>query len=250
MRKNRERRDWIWEALFPDGIYCIACGAPIKKGQPYALCDTCTGKLLYRKPAVCPGCGRFVKKSPALFCANCAAHPLRYDGGAAAVVYGEEAQRIIHSLKYGGRGYLAKNIADIMADIVPEPHCYDIIIPVPLHKSRKKLRGFCQTSLIAGRLGELTGKPVCFDGLVRRKKTRAMRELDPRQRRANVRDVFAVGNQSGIAGKRVLLIDDLLTTGSTADACAAVLKEAGARQVILAVFASPYKEEEDGISPY
>ena len=115
---------------------------------------------------------------------------------------------------------------------------YDIIVPVPMYKAKLKQRGFCQTTLIAKNLAEFTGKPVSTDNLVRKRNTPAMSGLDEDSRKQNVKNAFGIADAEEFLGKRVLLLDDVLTTGSTADECAYQLKRAGAEKVFLAVFAS------------
>ncbi|MDO4481107.1 MAG: ComF family protein [Bacillota bacterium] len=238
---NKGLRDIFREVLFPGNIYCIGCGMPIKNEGGLSLCGECRRKMLGGLPESCGRCGHFVRNKRTHFCGHCAAVPPVYDRGRAAVVYGKEAKKIIFALKYGGKGYLADNIAYIMTDAVKSMGDYDIIVPVPMHKSKKSSRGFCHTTLISNKLGEITGKPVSGGNLVRIKKTGAMSGLSPEERRNNIRGAFEVRNGKEFAGKTVLLTDDLLTTGSTADECAGVLLKAGAEKVYLAVFASPYE---------
>lgn len=235
---------FLMDMVFPKDIYCISCGSPIKGGDPMSLCEGCRKDLLYRQPPVCRRCGRFTQKPGPGFCEGCAAREPVYDRGAAAVVYEGNVRKIIYGLKYGGKGYLAANIAAIMEPILPSPSTYDIIVPVPMHKSKKKERGYCQTTLIARQLGKLTGQPVVEDGLIRTRKTEPMSGLHRDLRARNIQGAFEAPELERIRGKRVLLIDDLLTTGSTADECSRVLKQAGAVSVSLAVFAATAPERE------
>lgn len=228
------------EIVFPRDIYCIACGKPIKKESKMALCSECRTKMLEELPERCMRCAHFTDRSSIYFCEHCASSKLRYDRGAAAVVYTEQARKIIYGLKYGGKGYLAKNIAFIMSDAVKSIGEYDIIIPVPMHKSKRASRGFCHTTLISKAIGEIEGKPVSCRNLIRVKKTGAMSGLTPEERKRNIKGAFDILDVEEIRGKRVLLIDDLITTGSTAEECARVLKNSGAEKVYLAVFSSPY----------
>lgn len=228
----------VKEIVFPENIYCIACGKPIKKGNPASLCGECEETLIMSRPKACDRCGRFVKNPGAGFCRYCISEPPAYDGGNAAVVYDREARMIVHALKYGGRGYLAKNIAFIIHESVKNTVDYDIIVPVPTYRTKLKQRGFCQTTLIAGNLAGFSGKPVSKDNLVRTRNTPAMSGLDEDSRKQNVKNAFGIVDAEEFRGKTVLLLDDILTTGSTADECAFQLKLAGAEAVYLAVFAS------------
>ncbi len=227
------------EIIFPENLYCIGCDKPIKKGRPDSLCDNCREKMIYNQPQMCTRCGKFQKQKKAHFCESCAVKPPVYDRAAASVVYEDEAIKIVHALKYGGRSYMAKNVGYIMSGAVKSIGEYDIIIPVPLHRSRRKMRGFCQTTLISRSLSEISGKPLYKDALIRVKKTAPMRGLGTDERRENIEAAFETKRPEIFEGKRVLLVDDVLTTGSTASECASVIKAAGAKSVYLAVFASP-----------
>ena len=235
---------FLMDMVFPKDIYCISCGAPIKGGDPMSLCEECKKEILYRQPPVCRRCGRFTFKPGPGFCEGCAAREPVYDRGVAATIYEGNVRKIIYGLKYGGKGYLAANIAAIMEPVLPPVDSYDIIVPVPMHKSKKKERGYCQTTLIARQLGKLTGQPVLEEGLVRTRKTKPMSGLHRDVRARNIRGVFEAPEPERIRGKRVLLVDALLTTGSTADECSRVLKQAGAASVFLAVFAATAPERE------
>lgn len=230
------------EIIFPENLYCIGCDKPIKKGRPDSLCDHCREKMIYNQPQMCTKCGKFQKQKKAHFCESCAASPHVYDRAVAAAVYEDEAVKIVHALKYGGRSYMAKNVGYIMSGAVKSIGEYDIIIPVPLHRSRLKMRGFCQTTLISRSLSEISGKPLYKDALIRVKKTAPMRGLGTDERRENIEAAFEVKRPEVFDGKKVLLVDDVLTTGSTASECATVMKAAGAKSVYLAVFASPIFE--------
>ena len=233
---------FLLDMIFPKGIYCIACGTPLKGGDPDSLCEDCRKALLVQRPSVCRRCGRFARRPAQDFCEHCAGREPVYDRGVAAVEYKGPVRSILYGIKYDGKGYLAENMAAILLPLLPAPAWYDVIVPVPMHPGKRSERGYCQTTLLARHLARETGKPLITDGLIRIRKTRPMSELPHEQRAVNIRGAFQVPDPEVFAGKRILLVDDLLTTGSTADECARVLKEAGARSVYLAVFAAAVKE--------
>ncbi len=241
MNKKEVIKKVIYEVLFPSDIYCISCSRPIAKGLKYSLCESCRRHILDERPHRCVRCGRFITEKTGDYCEFCVLYPPLYSRGRAAVVYTDGARRIVQKLKYGGRGYLAKNMADIIYDEVKNGLKYDIIIPVPMYAKKMKKRGFCQTTLMSEYLSERSGKPVVTGILVRTRDTVPMSGLEPDERKKNIKNAFSVTEGNKIEGKAVLLIDDVLTTGSTANECAAVLLEAGAASVSLAVFASPYR---------
>jgi ComF family protein len=140
----------------------------------------------------------------------------------------------IHELKYRGRRRLAGRLAEALLE---EPavralaSTSDLLAPVPLHPRRLRERGFNQAALIAGEIARRTGRPSCDDTLVRRRDTAPQAGLTAAERRRNVADAFAVRRRALVAGRVVTLVDDVLTTGATAFACARALREAGAREV-------------------
>jgi ComF family protein len=142
----------------------------------------------------------------------------------------------IHELKYRGRRRVARRLARALLE---DAHAQDLVagshvlVPVPLHPRRLRERGFNQASLIAREIGRQTGRP-CGEGvLVRRRDTAAQTGLSAAARRRNVEGAFVVRRRALVAGQVVTLVDDVLTTGATAGACAWALRIAGAREVRL-----------------
>ena len=171
------------------------------------------------------------------------------NSAAAAMGYGLYERQLIFGLKYGGKTYIARHIADILYDCLKKylsdtGRCpwfeADVIVPVPIHKEKLKQRGFNQAARISVHLGEKTGIPVFGDGLERIKSTVPQRALSSSERKANVDGAFRFNprRQSVLKGKRVLLIDDIYTTGATATACAKRLSEGGAVRVDFLALAS------------
>jgi ComF family protein len=143
---------------------------------------------------------------------------------------------LLHELKYRGRRRLATRLAETL---LGEPAARavvvgaDALVPVPLHPQRRRERGFNQAELISAAIGRRTGVAVVGGALVRRKDTAPQSGLSAAARRGNVRGAFAVRRHSQVAGRCVVLVDDVLTTGATAQACAQALREAGATEVRL-----------------
>ncbi len=146
-------------------------------------------------------------------------------------VYEGDLRRLIHLLKYDGMRPLAKALAKKMAPLVPRLGTVELVIPVPLHRSRRWSREFNQAELLSKELSRLVGIPSRPKCLRRVRSTPPQAGLSHRQRRVNVRGAFAAADAAYIEGRRVLLVDDVMTTGATLDACARVLKAAGARHV-------------------
>jgi ComF family protein len=149
-----------------------------------------------------------------------------------SVVYLEGAVReAIHQFKYDGRTVLVEPLVDLMAAYWTEhPMSVDVVVPVPLHAARLRERGYNQAALLARELARRIGLPLNERVLVRQRATTPQVGLDARQRRENVQDAFSCSSND-LAGKRVLLIDDVCTTGATLEACAVALYGGGAGSV-------------------
>jgi len=166
---------------------------------------------------------------------RCALCRLGLNGFDAAYSFGAfetELRELIHLLKYGGVETLAQPLGRFLALALPRDEEFDAVVPMPLHWMRRWSRGFNQAELLAREIGRRTSAPV--GNLVRRvKATAAQAGLTNAKRRANVRGAFRVRRGASVSGLRVLLVDDVMTTGATASACARVLKQAGAARVVL-----------------
>jgi ComF family protein len=137
----------------------------------------------------------------------------------------------LHAFKFGGRRALAAPLADLIAETDPASlpgGAPDLLVPVPLSRAREQERGFNQAALLARRVGRAWDVPVHPGALVRSVDTRAQTELSGRERRHNVRGAFRVERPRAVAGRHIIIVDDILTTGSTAGACALALRRAGA----------------------
>jgi ComF family protein len=195
----------VLDALFPQNVACALCNREALIGAD-GICDDCRGML---------------KRCPPLK----AEEPL--DGLAAAFVYDGSAIGGIHNLKYENRRYVARFFADMLE--IPQGWSPECIVPVPLHPKKHWKRGFNQSELIAGFLSARCGIPVNTGMLIRTKNTRSQARLDAADRHVNVVGAFLAN--SSAKGCSVLLIDDVTTTHSTLNACAAALKQSGASRV-------------------
>ena len=171
--------------------------------------------------------------------------PPEHDGVFAAVSYGDIARIIILRFKHGGRTGLAKFVADAMLRNVIMANA--LIIPVPLHRWRIWTRGFNQSALIASRLAALSGNPLLLDGITRSRRTPLLRGLGAQERARAVRGVFALdpAKRSIFVGRPIYLVDDVYTSGATTNACAKLLKKAGATKVIVLCWARVVRDSTD-----
>ena len=167
----------------------------------------------------------------------CIAKPPRIQRTRAAVAYGDLSRSIAIKLKYGRKVALARTMARYMAPLISKDGGAPILIPVPLHRTRLWQRGFNQSALVARELAKATGLRSKERLLRRVKRTPALQGMSLSQRRKTVAGAFNVDPSAELAGRTVVLIDDVLTTGSTANACARALKLAGAGRVELVSWA-------------
>ncbi len=194
------------------------------------VCPACYQQIQWIKKPVCSSCGRVVA-SDQLVCKGCFAQPLPLAQIRAATVFTEPISTIIHKLKYEGVFGLGDVLADMMVYAWHQWQIgVDVVAPIPLHPDREKKRGYNQSALLAQRFSQQVGLAYAPDLLKRTKFTVPQVSLNAEERAKNVQDAFAVAD-GRFGGRRVLLIDDVCTTGSTMTAAACVLLECGATAV-------------------
>ena len=213
----------ILEILYP--ARCPVCHG-ILKGKD-GICPECRKRLHYIKEPKCKKCGKQIEKNEMEYCRDCQRFAHAFDKGAAVFVYDDIMRRSISMFKYHNRREYAKVYAKEMYQ-----HCRhflkmaspDVILPVPVHKQKKRQRGFNQAELVAKELGKLMNVPVDNTYLIRKEKTTPQKELTRQQRKGNLKKAFEVST-AGKYYKRVLLIDDIYTTGATIDTISEILRE-------------------------
>ena len=214
---------------------CIGCRAPV--AEPGALCAACWQDVQFLDGPMCACCGLPFEFDPGhgTQCAACQARPPAFDRARAVMRYDEHSRGPILALKHGDRldltpaftRWLERGGRELL-------DACDVIIPVPLHRSRLWSRRFNQAAELARGLSRRTGKPAWMTALLRHRATPSQGAMpSAKARRRNMLGAFKVSvrHKSAIAGRNVLLVDDVLTTGATVDACARALKRAGAVKV-------------------
>ena len=213
---------------------CLSCGGSV--GEHGQLCAACWAAVSFIAPPFCAACGTpfaFDGGAGALCGACIAARPL-YDRARAVMRYDDGARALVLGFKHADRTDRAPALARWMARAGAELLAgADVIVPVPLHRWRLLHRRFNQSALLAHELGRVAGRPVVAHLLRRKRNTPSQGALTRAQREDNVAGAFLLrpGQAARVAARRVLLVDDVLTTGATATACTKVLLRAGATAV-------------------
>ncbi|MDR2162532.1 MAG: ComF family protein [Clostridiales Family XIII bacterium] len=255
--------------LFPSDIYCAACGNLIDGTRPYALCDFCVREMEWHVGNTCSICGKaLAPHRTGGICSECCEWGRAFDAGISCCSYAGQARDLVRTMKYKDSAWIAGKLADVMYDrwtqllkagMIPKDYIlsasssYDsvytapafIVVHVPMTETKKRKRGYDQAEIIARRLASLVGAPFAGGILRRALDTAVMSKLGAHERRVNMERAFEVDSRvrSLIAEgdpsfSHVMLVDDVFTTGSTADACSATLKDVGVKRVILFTFAS------------
>ncbi|MCB2048153.1 MAG: ComF family protein [Novosphingobium sp.] len=226
---------------------CPLCGEGI--AAQAGLCVACWSELVIPGKPACKACARpFAGVMDAgSQCGACLAEPPSHDGIAAATIYNEPSRKLVLAFKHGGRIAMAPMMARLIAAQLDGVDAGWLIVPVPLHRWRLWQRGFNQAAVLAGELAKLTGAQLCVDALERRKATPMLGGLGARERDRMLAGAIAVrpDRSALLAGKNVLLVDDVLTSGATSNACIAALKRAGADRVVIGCFARVLDEAFD-----
>lgn len=241
MKRIKTAIEEILEYIYPSSIYCICCGKIIDRSRSYSLCDQCMEAINWATGKSCGKCGKPLEDTwHNELCSDCMKGDHHFDRGYTCCQYGLYSRTIIFSYKYDNNNYIGSFLGQAMADRIGlEDLEWQVTVPVPTEKEKERMRGFDHAYLLAKVVGELTGKRVC-PALKRTKKTIAQRGLSPEMRRSNIEGSIKINGflREDIKDKDILLIDDIYTTGATADECCRVLKEQGAKRVYLLTFAA------------
>lgn len=224
-------RETLLRLLFPPR--CALCGQVLRLSEKKGfLCEACKENIPYLPEDVCPRCGGGT--DTAGFCAFCL-QPYAFEGAFAAFPY-EKVREAVHLFKYDGGIQMGEGLGELMAAYLLKYHGellakIDVMLAVPLHRAKEKRRGFNQTHILCEKISERTGLPFWKAGLERKRDTIAQSTLSPEERKENLKDAFRA--TADFSGKRILLVDDVFTTGATCHACAKELYRSGAAAVVV-----------------
>jgi ComF family protein len=224
------------DLLFPP--HCPGCGGGLVPDGGGALCPDCRRDLPAPGEPLCPGCGIATAADAATFCPACRDR-FTMDAVVFAAPYAGTAKELVHRFKYRADFAAGRFLAHLLADRIEEklPGRVDLLVPVPLHRWRLSGRGFNQAALLARDIARRLRLPVAVAALRRASNTRTLAGLRPEERLRELRDAITVPRPKPVAGLRILLVDDVLTTGATAESCCRALKDHGAAWVGVAVAA-------------
>ena len=227
----------LLDLLYP--ISCSVCGAPASTH----LCAACRAAIRVRvAEACCRLCGTAMMEevsvgNAAPLCAACRKHPPKFDLARSAAAFKGPVRELVHRFKYGHGTWLVEELAALLEGCYLA-HCRgeeaDVVCPVPLSRAKARDRGYNQAELLAEALARRIGVPVAHGILVRRRNTPTQTHLDAAGRRANVAGAFLSPPEMRpwTFGRCIVLVDDVMTTGSTLSECAAALKANGAERVV------------------
>ncbi|MEK7477358.1 MAG: double zinc ribbon domain-containing protein [Candidatus Coatesbacteria bacterium] len=238
---------WLLDLAFPRE--CAGCSTPLVPAEPDEFCAGCLATLPWMRPPVCVVCGEAflvpseadAERFEARTCVRCRDHRPAFAMARAAFAYEGPIRHAIHAVKFRGRraagAALGRLLVDGLARTGELPGDADVIVPVPLHPSRLHERGYNQAALVAAALASALGRPMEQDLLRRERATPPQVGLDRALRVENLKSAFGVPDPARVEGRVVLVVDDVLTTGATASACAVALRRGGAPKVLVAAVA-------------
>jgi ComF family protein len=236
-----ELKDDILDFVYPQS--CPICQKPLAREEK-ETCRDCWESLVRLPAPFCPYCKRFFEDSIAI-----RNHPCPYlskpeERKIIAVrslgSFDDYYQRLIHRFKYDKKIPLGKHLAQSLGEVMAKENEFrdcDLVIPVPLHPVRHRERGFNQSEILTEGISKITGIPMGKNILRRRKNTKDQTYLNAQQRAENVKDAFTINRLEKIDGRRVILVDDVITTGATLNECADVLLQTGAKEVLATTIA-------------
>lgn len=219
---------------------CRICNVHLEGDGPAAVCSRCLGEITYLGTVVCRRCGMAMRSQTAasMICGVCLRRAPPWDRAVSLVHYSTGIRQLLLRLKYQGDTTVLPALATIAEPALKGmDSSWELILPVPLYRRRLQLRGMNQALALANMLFPAEKEKIMTRLLMRSRATRPQTGLDGRERRRNLRGAFALAPAADVAGRRVLLVDDVFTTGTTVAECSRVLRRAGAAGIEVLTYA-------------
>lgn len=217
----------ILNTLFPET--CPVCSNRARDHATAPICCECWNTIRPYSGPACQRCGKPLVSDSSTFCGECLRSAPPFDYARSFGLYDGVLRKAIYHLKYFGLKRLARPLAELMMEMqLPR---VDAVIPVPLHKSRHRQREFNQSALVARHMARKLNAELIINGLTKTRETAPQVGLNYKERMKNVRNAFSVQDDGRISGMKIILVDDVVTTGSTIRECAKELKKAGASSI-------------------
>lgn len=236
-----ELKEDILDFVYPQS--CPICRNPLKREEE-DVCEDCWNALVLLPFPYCPYCKSFLESEDEIENHQCAHLSKPKDRRILVVrslgTFDEYYQKLIHRLKYDKKINLGKRLAQRLGERVAQDRGFaecDLVIPVPLHRARHRERGFNQSEILSEGIARVAGLALAKDILKRKKHTKDQTYLNAQQRTENVRGAFVVTRPERVDGRKIVLVDDVMTTGATLNECARMLQEAGATMIFAATLA-------------
>lgn len=217
--------------------HCLICRQYAPRQQPHELlCPSCQSKIALNRPPFCQKCSRHLKgPHPSPLCQDCVQFHPAFDFAWSACLFQEPLRSLLHQFKYHQKTQMRHLLVHLMNTFISTQHLdiaqFDALLPIPLHATRKRERGYNQSALLAQGLAREWQIPLAKHILKRTQPTPSQTHLHQKERWTNLHEAFTMKPFTSLKGRSILIIDDLLTTGATTSHAAKVLKQAGAKTV-------------------
>lgn len=229
LKKIKKIKEATIDMLFPKT--CPLCDRTL--GRNMKICKNCAGKIHFIKEPRCKKCSKQLSDEEIEYCVDCNITKHIYNTGIAAFLYDDTISKSIYRFKYHNRRTYAEYYGEVIANKYEKQikrWNADVIVPVPIHEKKRIKRGYNQAELIAWELGKCLGIKVDGKVLERVVNTKPQKEMDKTERKKNLENAFKI-RHNVVKYKKIILVDDIYTTGSTIDECARVLLEGGVAEI-------------------
>ena len=237
-QKISKIKDAILNLIFPKNIKCMFCTGELNQNSYNVTCENCLETLPFITND-CERCGSQIGENQTGVCLKCKNTNYYFNQAKSVFVYVDKPLNVVHNLKYNGKKFLAEYMVKYMLDVYAKWNAFvEIVTYVPMFKQKEKARGYNQAKLLAEEFSKNVNIP-CYNLCSKVVDTSSQTQLDNKARMKNVEDSFAFNNEfkDTVNGKRILIIDDVITTGATTSEISKVLKAAGAKECYVLSFA-------------